>query len=94
MRRKSKPIFLVFLLLGYLQMAQGEDSTSSGSDLPGHMQPLGSHRPPIVVKRIRHLPSPAEFHRDYVTPKVPVVMDGALYGASVWRKWQSDDYLR
>jgi len=65
-----------------------------GSELPGHMQPLGSHRPPIQVKRIQHLPTPAEFQRDYVSPKIPVVMEGALNGASVWKKWQNDDYLR
>ena len=81
-------------LLPFLLLVQFDNINGEGSELPGHMQPLGSHRPPIKVTRIQHLPTPAEFHRDYVTPKVPVVMEGALNGASAWKKWQNDDYLR
>ena len=63
-------------------------------DLPGHLKPLGAHRPPEQVRRLGHLPSPREFHEGYVVPKTPVVLEGALRNSPVWRKWQEDDYIR
>ncbi len=101
MNWKRRTVLKLLLSFLCLEVSISEDTNGSsgssngdGSELPGHMQPLGSHRPPIKVKRIQHLPTPVEFHRDYVTPKIPVVMEGALNGASAWKKWQNDDYLR
>jgi len=87
-------LFLLALLIIYVRTCLCGDSSDAGTDLPGHMQPLGSHKPPILVQRIQHLPTPAEFYKTYVQPKVPVVMEGALDEATIWRKWQNDDYLR
>lgn len=63
-------------------------------DLPGHLQPLGAHMPPEQVRRLSHLPSPREFHEDYVVPKTPVIFEGALKNSPVWRNWQDDNYIR
>ncbi len=62
--------------------------------LPGHMQPLGSHRDPEPVRRIDHMPSPTEFYEDFMKPKVPVIFEGLLLEEEVLHNWQSDDYLR
>ncbi len=62
--------------------------------LPGHMQPLGSHMEPELVRRIDHMPSPSEFYENFVRPKIPVVLEGLMSGQEVLRNWQSDDYLR
>lgn len=69
-------------------------SSGSGEDLPGHMQPLGSHREPETVDKVARVLSPEEFNREYVQPKRPVVFKGLLRSTSVLRNWQKDDYLR
>ncbi len=68
--------------------------TAGDEALPGHMQPLGSHMEPEVVRRIDHMPTPREFWEDFVRPKIPVVLEGLMSGEEVLRNWQSDDYLR
>ena len=68
---------------------------SGGEDTPpGHMQPLGSHMEPELVRRIDHMPSPQEFYEEFVRPKVPVVLEGLMAKQEVIKNWQSDDYLR
>ena len=64
------------------------------SNLPGHLQPLGSHMPPEYVRRVSHIPSPLEFHREYVSSKTPLLMEGIMKNADVIKNWQNDDYLR
>lgn len=90
---KSTSLFSSLSLLLTLQ----ELSCVTGGgheDLPGHLEPLGSHMPPELVRRISHLPSPREFHENYVTPKTPVIIEGALRSSKVWKDWQDDDYIR
>ena len=69
-------------------------SSGSGEDLPGHMQPLGSHREPDAVDKIARVLSPEEFSGGYVQPKRPVVFEGLLKSTGVLRNWQNDEYLR
>lgn len=64
------------------------------AELPGHLQPLGSHMDPELVRRTGHLPSPLEFYENYVAPQTPLIIEGALKGSTVWKDWQSDQYIR
>ena len=86
--------YVSFLLFILLQFVRSADPGYWGEELPGHMMPLGSHRAPEMVRRISHLPSPLEFHENYVLPKIPVVIEGALNNSATWRKWQDDQYIR
>ena len=90
---RGSGILLPFLILLQLETIPGQDGDPAPPP-PGHMMPLGSHMTPELVRRISHLPSPKEFHENYVVPKMPVIMEGALRGSPVWRKWQDDQYLR
>ncbi len=69
---------------------------SDGSDLPGHMQPLGSHRPPWKIETLlSHTKLTASsFYYDYVKQNKPVKFSGLLNDSEVLRNWQDDDYLR
>ena len=82
-------LFLLRLLY-YATGGKGEGH----EELPGHMQPIGSHMDPEPVRTISHLPSPWEFHEGFVLPKTPVVIEGALKGSDVWKRWKHDQYLR
>ena len=62
--------------------------------LPGHMQPLGSHREPELVPRVSPEISPVEFHRSYVADRKAVILDQVLVRTGIVEKWGSDDYLR
>lgn len=66
----------------------------SHEELPGHMQPLGSHMHPEPVRTISHLPSPEEFYEGFVLPQTPLIIEGALRGSAVWKHWQNDQYIR
>ena len=61
---------------------------------PGHMQPLGSHRPPDPVEEfyVDNLPTPEEFWRKYVKPSKPVVFRGAAKKSPGTWLW-TDEYL-
>ena len=63
-------------------------------DLPGHMQPLGSHMPPEYVKRVSDFPTPSQFVEQYLHTKQPVVFEGLIKDLDVRKKWADDNYLR
>ena len=65
-----------------------------GEELPGHMKPLGAHRPPEQVRRLSHLPGPKQFYEEFMVPKTPVIFEGAMRNSPVWRSWQDDAYIR
>lgn len=71
-----------------------EEEKPSESSLPGHMQPLGSHMEPELVRRLDHIITPQEFYEDFVLPKKPVVFEGLMSNTDVVKNWQSDEYLR
>ena len=76
---------LVFLL--FLKLALG-------NELPGHMQPLGSHRPMEgEIERISHIPDPVTFYQDYVVPKRPVVFSAAIANTPPLTRW-TDEYFK
>ena len=69
-------------------------SADESSRLPaGHMEPLGSHRPPDQLERLVVPPSPLQF-AEYVSRPQPVVMEQLMGNTDVIRNWQNDNYLR
>ena len=85
----------VFFALGPPSRCSTDVDPGDGEhDLPGHMQPLGSHMPPEYVKRLSEIPSPSQFVEQYLHPKQPVVFEGLVKDLDVRRNWASDDYLR
>ena len=68
-------------------------SADESSQLPGHMEPLGSHMPPNQLERLVAPPSPLQF-AEYVTRRQPVVMEQLMRDTDVIKNWQNDDYLR
>jgi len=51
-------------------------------DLPGHLQPLGSHQAPEPpIREVQGFPSPLEFYDEHVVKSAPVLMKGAAKGA-------------
>ena len=81
----------LFLILLSLQLHL---SSCAGADPPGHMRPLGSHRPPEAVARVSEMLSPEEFYWKYHQPHKPVVMEGIITGTEVFKNWGQDEYLR
>lgn len=67
---------------------------SGSSDLPGHMMPIGSHRPPLEIDTLQTVPDPLFFYHNYVKPKKPVKFVGLLKDNEVLPRWQDDNYLR
>ena len=63
------------------------------ADPPGHLQPLGSHRDPIVVDHTDAFPSARQFRR-YVTEHRPLVVKGLLKETECFHNWHYDSYLR
>ena len=61
---------------------------------PGHMQPLGSHMPPLEVEVLNSFPDPLSFHSKYVQRNLPVKLKGLMKDTDVLKNWQSDEYLR
>lgn len=59
----------------------------------GHLQPLGSHRPPEgAIKSIEHVPTPQEFYIEYVLKGQPVIFKEAAKLSPGFQLW-SDSYL-
>ncbi|XP_065916678.1 bifunctional peptidase and arginyl-hydroxylase JMJD5-like [Dysidea avara] len=78
------------ILLQFISISIGTNQ----DDLPGHMQPIGSHRPPeesILV--INSVPDPLEFYEKYMGTHTPVLMKGAIAGTPAVTKWINDEYL-
>ena len=83
----------LFIILFHLAIAAiGNDDIV---DLPGHMQPIGSHRPPEEsISVLPYVPNPLEFYEEYVTAHTPVLFKGAILGTPALTKWKDDEYLR
>ena len=65
-----------------------------GDELPGHMQPLGSHRPMEgEIERINNIPDPVTFYEEYVVPKRPVVLAAAIANTPPLTRW-TDEYFK
>ena len=85
---------ILAVLVALSPVGHGENGERGGEDLPGHMQPLGSHIPPEYVKRLSDVPTPSQFAEQYVRPKQPVIFEGLIKDLDVRKNWASDDYLR
>lgn len=81
--KKSKLWFIFSFIL----------STNGGEHPPGHLQPLGSHQPPVGdVLTINEVPSPQQFFTEYVQPGKPVLFKQAAMKNPAYSLW-TDDYL-
>ena len=69
---------------------------SDGSDLPGHMQPLGSHRPPLMIETVSQTTklTASSFYYNYGKLNKPVKFSGLLKDNDVIKNWQDDEYLK
>ena len=66
-------IMRLFILLQITIVVIGNDN----GDLPGHMQPIGSHRPPEEsIAILSYVPDPLEFYERYVSKHTPVLFKG------------------
>lgn len=85
----------MLLLVILLEVAIAVIGTDGGVDLPGHMQPIGSHRPPEGdITSLSYVPDPLEFYEEYVSLQKPVLLKGAISSTPAATKWISDEYLR
>jgi len=70
-------------------------SVRNEDDLPGHMQPIGSHRQPEgSIEVLTHVPDPLEFYNKYMATHTPVLFKGAIAGTPALTQWKDDEYLR
>ena len=80
----------LLVLLQIVILVIGNDN----GDLPGHMQPIGSHRPPEEsIAILSYVPDPLEFYERYVTTSTPVLFKGAIADTPAVTKWSDDEYL-
>ncbi|XP_030832561.1 bifunctional peptidase and arginyl-hydroxylase JMJD5 [Strongylocentrotus purpuratus] len=65
-----------------------------GADLPGHLKPLGSHRPPEDpgIDVLHRVPDPLDFFNRYVKDGSPVIFKGAAQNMDSYKLW-TDEYL-
>jgi len=83
---------LVGVLLAWSASAKNEEHGSG--DPPGHLQPLGSHRPAEGhVDAVDGFLDPEPFYRDYVAASKPIVFKGAAKGIPAYTLW-TDAYLK
>ena len=60
----------------------------------GHLQPLGSHRPPEGgIQSLDFVPDPYDFFHSYVLRGKPVIFKGAAKSSKGFYLW-TDEYLR
>eukprot|EP00658_Telonema_sp_P-2_P003689 TRINITY_DN1137_c0_g1_i3.p1 TRINITY_DN1137_c0_g1~~TRINITY_DN1137_c0_g1_i3.p1 ORF type:complete len:335 (+),score=67.71 TRINITY_DN1137_c0_g1_i3:197-1201(+) len=60
---------------------------------PGHLKPLGHHQPPVApIDQRDSFPDPASFYREYVRPRVPLLIKGGAKDQPGYELW-SDEYL-
>lgn len=83
----------VLCLSVWISVCSATEKSETVVDLPGHLKPLGSHMEPKLVARINHMPTPQEFHEQYVGKKA-VVFEGLMKNQQVIKNWQDDEYLR
>ena len=61
---------------------------------PGHLEPLGSHQPPLgSIDNTDLVPSSQDFFEQYALPGEPVLFKGAAKKMPAYSKW-TDEYLR
>lgn len=61
---------------------------------PGHLQPLGSHQPPLgSIKSTDFVPGAPEFFKHNALPGEPLLFKGAAKNMPAYSKW-TDQYLR
>lgn len=61
---------------------------------PGHLEPLGSHQPPLgSIEITDFVPSSPDFFEQYALPGEPVLFKGAAKKMPAFSKW-TDEYLR
>ena len=96
------PVGVVSFSAGFLfvlftaSLGRCELSGEPTEELPGHMQPLGSHRPMEgEIERISHshIPDPVTFYQEYVDENRPLVLEGAVSGIPPLTRW-TDKYLK
>lgn len=80
----------LLVLLQIVIVAIGSDV----GELPGHMQPIGSHRPPEDIYTLSYVPDPIEFYEDFMIMQRPALFKGAIAGTPAVTKWIDDEYLR
>nr|XP_002126999.2 jmjC domain-containing protein 5-like [Ciona intestinalis] len=61
---------------------------------PGHMQPIGSHTPPMSIEERNDFPDPIELFDNYVSPGKPVLFKGAAKKFPSYYNWKNDTYLK
>jgi len=69
-------------------------NTNANYNLPGHLQPLGSHRPPMHVDVLFSQLDPIEFFDNYVKASKPVLFKGAARSFPSFMVWKNDSYLK
>jgi len=83
------------LLIAVVLLVTLAVSVRNEDDLPGHMQPIGSHRQPEEsIEVLTHVPDPLEFYDKYMTTHTPVLFKGAIAGTPALTRWSDDEYLR
>ena len=61
---------------------------------PGHLQPLGSHQPPVgSIASTETVPGAKEFFDQNALPGEPLLFKGAAKKMPAYSKW-TDEYLR
>lgn len=61
---------------------------------PGHLQPLGSHQPPVgSIRTTEIVPDALEFFEQNALPGEPLLFKGAAKKMPAYLKW-TDEYLR
>ncbi len=89
----------MLLFITILPSTSTESSSSSvhptTTPLPtGHLQPLGSHRPPdVIIDELNEVPSPRDFWEKYVKHEKAVIFRGAAKESPAFKLW-TDEYLR
>jgi len=85
---------LSFCLIVSFFECQGDVSLADDPSLfPGHLQPLGSHRPQSGVEIVNDFPEPHDFFKNYVDKSVPLLIQGAAKKSPAFKLWE-DDYLK
>ncbi len=69
-------------------------SLDKNEDIPGHLQPLGSHRPPEGhIDIVEGFLEPETFYTEYVHINKPVLFRGAAEEMVAFQLWD-DKYLK
>ncbi|XP_062516710.1 bifunctional peptidase and arginyl-hydroxylase JMJD5-like [Corticium candelabrum] len=85
---KTGLLFRLFVILCFCPTGR-----TKGNSMLGHLQKLGSHRPPEgAVTELDYIPSAKEFHEMYSAAGVPLLMKGAAKQSKAYQLW-TDEYL-